>query len=110
MIPIVLVAALLPAALAVPAPVPVPHPMITPAARLEDRQILQRRGLLSDITSLGGEAESYISSVLGTYPAYVESGVANFFQGFPTGTNVESSLGISDGDLAATPTQALNIP
>ncbi|RDW72189.1 hypothetical protein BP5796_08223 [Coleophoma crateriformis] len=107
-------AALLPAALAAPAPAPaqapVPHPMITPPARLEDRYVLQRRGLLSEITSLGGAAESYVSSVLGSYPAYVESGVANFFQGFPTGTDVQSSLGISDSDLAATPTQALNIP
>lgn len=43
-------------------------------------------------------------------PSYVASGVAPFFQGFPTGDAVVSSLGLTDGELAALPTQALNIP
>jgi hypothetical protein len=47
---------------------------------------------------------------LGTYPSYIASGVPNFFQDFPTGTAVQSSLGIADNELAATPTPVLNIP
>lgn len=78
--------------------------MITAKAVLADR--IQERDILDSITGL----ESYVTSLLGTYPSYVASGVANFFQDFPTGTAVESSLGISDSDLAATPTQVLNIP
>jgi hypothetical protein len=78
--------------------------MVTPKAVLADR--VQERDIIDSITGLG----SYLTSVLGTYPSYIASGVPNFFQDFPTGTAVESSLGISDGDLAATPTQVLNIP
>lgn len=37
-------------------------------------------------------------------------GIPNYFQNFPTGSQVLSSLGQSDGDLAAKPTQVLNIP
>jgi hypothetical protein len=106
-----LVLALLPAALAAPAPAPiqlVAHPMITARASLTDRTPtrVQQRDIVSSIEGLG----SYLSSVLGTFPSYVASGVPNFFQDFPTGTAVESSLGISSSDLAATPTQVLNIP
>jgi hypothetical protein len=104
---------LIPVALAAPAPAPVqvvaaPHPMITARASLTDRTPtrVQERDVISSIEGLG----SYLSSVLGTFPSYVASGVPNFFQDFPTGTAVESSLGISDSDLAATPTQVLNIP
>ncbi|OLN92277.1 Phosphatidate phosphatase APP1-like protein 1 [Colletotrichum chlorophyti] len=57
---------------------------------------------------------NYVHSVLGglgsDVASYVASGVPNFFQGFPTGTQVLSSLGINDGDLAAQPTQVLNLP
>jgi hypothetical protein len=108
-----LLLALLPAALAAPAPAPVqaaaaPHPMITARASLTDRTPtrVQERDIISSIAGLG----TYLSSVLGTFPSYVASGVPNFFQDFPTGAAVESSLGISDSDLAATPTQVLNIP
>ncbi|TVY41239.1 hypothetical protein LSUB1_G002974 [Lachnellula subtilissima] len=106
--------ALLPVVLAAPAPAPLPtpaavaakapNPMITARAVLADR--IEQRDIIDSITGLG----SYLSSALGTYPSYIASGVPNFFQDFPTGTAVESSLGISDSDLAATPTQVLNIP
>jgi len=108
-----LLLALLPVAFAAPAPAPVqvvaaPHPMITARASLTDRTPtrVQERDIISSIEGLG----SYLSSVLGTFPSYVASGVPNFFQDFPTGTAVESSLGISSNDLAAAPTQVLNIP
>jgi hypothetical protein len=86
----------------------VPHPMITTAPSVVDLAStkVQGRDIVSDLDGLG----SYLSGVIGTFPSYIASGVPNFFQGFPTGTAVQSSLGISDSDLAATPTQALNIP
>ncbi|KUJ23053.1 uncharacterized protein LY89DRAFT_635180 [Mollisia scopiformis] len=111
-----LLALVVPIALAAPAPAPaavaVPHPMITPRASLTDRipSKVQERGVVSSIESSIEGLGSYLTSVLGTYPSYVASGVPNFFQDFPTGSAVESSLGISDSDLAASPTQALNIP
>jgi hypothetical protein len=106
-----LLLALLPTALAAPAPAPIvaaPHPMITARASLTDRTPtrVQERDLVSSIEGFG----SYLGSVLGSFPSYVASGVPNFFQDFPTGTAVEKSLGISSTDLAATPTQVLNIP
>lgn len=118
--------AFLPVALAAPAPAPAPialanphYPLITPPPSLTDRHPsrVQERDVLSSVKSLASDATSdiaglgtYLSSVIGTYPSYIASGVPNFFQDFPTGSAVESSLGISDSDLAATPTQVLNIP
>jgi hypothetical protein len=40
----------------------------------------------------------------------LEIGVPNFFQGFPTKDKVQSELGLSNDQLAALPTQVLNIP
>lgn len=108
--------ALIPVALAFPAPhpvaQPVPHPMITPRASLTDRtpSRVEERGVISSVESSIKGLESYLTSVIGTYPSYIASGVPNFFQDFPTGSAVQSSLGIGDSDLAATPTQVLNIP
>lgn len=104
--------AILPIALAAPAPAPVavaaPHPMITPSATLKDRtpSRVDQRDLLSSIKGL----DTYLGSLLGTFPSYVASGVPQFFQDLPTGSAVASSLGIKDGDLDAAPTQVLNIP
>ena len=118
LLPVVLAApAPAPAPIAVPVAVPGPHyPLITPPPSLTDRNLrnFQERGIVSsvvsdatsDIAGLG----SYLSSAIGTFPSYIASGVPNFFQDFPTGSAVESSLGISDSDLAATPTQVLNVP
>ncbi|KAF6809622.1 hypothetical protein CSOJ01_06794 [Colletotrichum sojae] len=101
-------AALLPAVLAAPAadaphPVDPRHPMITPPPT----RVRRSPDLTDDIGS-------YVHSVLGglgsDISSFVASGVPNFFQNFPTGTQVLSSLGISDGDLAAQPTQVLNVP
>jgi hypothetical protein len=109
-----LLLAIVPLALAVPAPSPVairapPHPMITARATLADRRSvrhLEERDVFDSVKGL----ESYLTSVIGTFPSYVASGVPNFFQGFPTGTAVQSSLGINNDDLDAIPTQVLNIP
>lgn len=99
---------------AAPAPTPAP----TPEARLALGHVdapaptpavvaLQPRGLGDDVSSffhsIGSEVESKISS-------FVDSGLLNFPHGFPTGTAVESSLGITAGALDAQPTRVLNLP
>ena len=89
--------------------VPAPQPLITPPPSLaaRDARALAERDIFDAATSyVGGLISSLGSSVSG----YVASGVPQFFQDLPTGTAVESSLGISDDDLAASPTQVLNVP
>lgn len=70
-----------------------------------------RRNIISDVAS---DLDSYVNSIfseLGTaIPSYVSNGLLPGLQNLPTGSAVESSLGVSSSDLAATPTQVLNIP
>ncbi|KAI0479469.1 hypothetical protein GGR56DRAFT_690937 [Xylariaceae sp. FL0804] len=83
------------------------HPMITPAPTLEDRErALAQRGL-DDLTS---DFASVLSGLGSDVSSYVISGVPQYFQDLPSGSAVESSLGIDDSSLAATPTQVLNVP
>ena len=92
-----------------PAAVVNEHPLITPAPTTWDptkTRNLDRRDILSDV---GVDVKSVISD-LGNVPSYVASGVPNFFQDFPTGAGVQSSLGLDDSQVAALPTQVLNIP
>ena len=91
------------------------QPLITPSpAKWSPTKTLKRRGVISDVVSKVDEAASAIGSELselGTgIPSYVASGVANFFQSFPTGDSVRSSLGLEDDQIRALPTQVLNIP
>ena len=74
----------------------------TPPAYPPTRTV-NRRNLISD-------AASYANSILDGAPSYITDGVANFFQGFPTGDAVLKSAGVSSTDLDALPTQALNVP
>ncbi|OTB04055.1 hypothetical protein M426DRAFT_321153 [Hypoxylon sp. CI-4A] len=83
--------------------VPAAHPMITPAPNLEDRVVPRDFDPGSYVNSIIDGLGSDVSS-------YVASGVPQFFQDFPSGQAVESSLGLNDTALAATPTQVLNIP
>ena len=90
---------LLPGAIAIPA-----HPMITPPpslGSLEGRDVLDSAASYLDgvFSSLGSGVSSFIAS-----------GVPQFFVNLPTGSDVLSTLSISDSDLAATPTQVLNLP
>jgi hypothetical protein len=112
---------LLPAALSVlviasPAPSPRPQPdavaprapVITPS-QVEyhpSRTWKSRRDILSNIE---GDINSVLSGLGSGIPSYVASGIPNFFQDFPTGDDVKSSLGIDDSQLAALPTQVLNV-
>lgn len=82
---------------------PAPHPMITPAPIFKPRSLDRRADVGSYLGSVFSSLGSDVSS-------FVASGVPQFFNDLPTGTAVESSLGISSSDLAASPTQALLVP
>ena len=64
----------------------------------------------SHLTGAESKIEGFVGSELSGAPGYVASGVANFFQDFPTGDKVKSSLGLDDSQIAALPTQVLNVP
>jgi hypothetical protein len=105
---------LLPVVLAVPAPVPAPtqpvaavvqqrQPQTTPAANLE-----QRSPDFAD--SVGSYVNSVLSGIGSGVSSFVASGVPQWEVGLPTGTAVQQSVGASDSDLSAKPTQVLNVP
>lgn len=85
-------------------------PLITPSAvewnPSRTWKNIKRDNILSEIDS---DVDSILSGLGSDIPSYVASGIPNFFQGFPTGDAVASSLGLQSSDLAALPTQALNI-
>nr|POE65354.1 phosphatidate phosphatase app1 [Quercus suber] len=83
-------------------------PLITPsrAGWEPTRTWKHRRDILSD---LEGDVGSVLSDLGSGIPSFVASGIPNFFQGFPTGNDVQSSLGLDDDQVAALPTNALNI-
>jgi hypothetical protein len=84
-------------------------PQITPfQAELVPTRTLQARGNI--LSKLEGGVTSVLSALGSGIPAYVASGVPNFFQDFPTGDKVQSSLGINSSQLAALPTNVLNLP
>ncbi|KAI0852112.1 hypothetical protein F5Y00DRAFT_228680 [Daldinia vernicosa] len=83
---------------------PPSHPMITPAPDLNNRVGVNRR------SEPGSYIHSIIDSLGSDVSSYVASGVPQFFQDFPSGEAVASSLGIHNSDLDAKPTQVLNIP
>ncbi|OCK83739.1 hypothetical protein K432DRAFT_440587 [Lepidopterella palustris CBS 459.81] len=98
----------IPSPTVLPGQVVVPAPIITPAAiQFDATRSYQRRNLISKIES---DVGSVLTALGSDIPSYVISGVPNYFQNFPTGSQVQSSLGLSDSDLAAIPTQVLNIP
>lgn len=84
-------------------------PLATPSPTQLDatKTLILPRDILSEVAS---DVNSILSGLGSGIPTYVASGVPNFFQNFPTGGAVQSSLGLSDDQLAALPTQALNIP
>jgi hypothetical protein len=86
-----------------------PAAAITPSPTLSEAVSRTRhaaRDIISDVESFGN---SILSGLGSDIPSYVASGVPNFFQGFSTGNAVVSSLGLNENQLAALPTQALNI-
>ena len=113
---LILGAVLLPSVLALPAELQakaaaaIPGlPLVTPSPVIRDatRTYKSRRDILSD---LAGDVHSLLNELGSDIPSYVASGIPNFFQDFPTGDHVKSSLGLDDSQVAALPTQVLNIP
>lgn len=98
-----------------PAPVaadnvqPVEHRLVTPspASWEATKTYKYRRGILDDVD---GAIHSVLGDLGSAVPSYVASGVPNFFQDLPNGLDVKKKLGLSDSDIAALPTQVLNIP
>ncbi|KAF3028867.1 hypothetical protein E8E15_007637 [Penicillium rubens] len=105
-------ASLLSVASASPAPtafannVAPPDPVITPSPVEHNPSPIVGRNILSDVQSGVGNVVSGVGSGL---TSGVASGVPNFFQGFPTGDAVVSSLGLDSSQLKALPTNVLNI-
>jgi hypothetical protein len=85
----------------------------SPVTHVEVRHIVQRN-IISDISSLANEATADIGSLLSSLgsaiPSYVASGVPNFFQNFPSGSAVQSSLSLSDAQVTGLPVNVLNLP
>ena len=70
-----------------------------------------RRNVLSDLASdVDGYVNSIFSELGSAIPSYVSNGLLPGLQGLPTGSAVATSVGASSSDLAASPTQVLNMP
>lgn len=99
---------------AVPARVEARAPITTPAPVVfvgDHSYVLDKRNLLDDIKNGVNSIAASWGSVLGTdLPSYFTEGIPGYFQDLPTGSQVMSSLGISDDDIKASPTEVLNIP
>ena len=84
------------------------QPLATPSpVKWQPTETYKKRGVISDIS---GDVNSILGSLGSDIPSYVASGVPNFFQNFPSGASVQSSLGLNDSQVSALPTQVLNIP
>ncbi|KAJ5464344.1 uncharacterized protein N7458_000030 [Penicillium daleae] len=81
-------------------------PVITPSPVESYPSPVVQRDILSDVES---DVNNVLSSLGSDLPSWVASGVPNFFQGFPTGDAVASSLGLKSSDLAPLPTNVLNV-
>jgi hypothetical protein len=120
---------------AVPAKVEVRAPVVTAAAIRFDGQhsYLQKKDIIDDIKSGVDGALQSAESVFGTaLPSFFTEGtqmhkaklctsgaclltffflgIPGWFEGLPTGNEVLKSLDIDDDDLAAKPTEVLNVP
>ncbi|KAJ5921052.1 hypothetical protein N7466_009378 [Penicillium verhagenii] len=82
------------------------NPIITASPVVHHPSPIVGRNLLDNVDSYVGSVLSGLGSDL---PSWVASGVPNFFQGFPSGDAVVSSLGLDSTELAALPTNVLNI-
>lgn len=108
-----LLVGLIPLVAAVPAPAPVAEPTVFNAAVVgrapepTPTADVVRRGIFDDASSF---IDSLGSDVASGFSSFVDSGILDFPNGFPTGSAVESSLGIKSDDTDAQPTQVLNVP
>lgn len=88
-----------------------PPPTVSLARRPDHIFQYQRRDALSSLTA---EVASYGRSILSGFgsaiPSYVTNGILPNMVNLPTGSQVLSSANVSSTDVAAQPTQVLNIP
>ena len=88
--------------------------LITPPPSLTlvpTRTYLNRRGIISDITSAADGAINSVLSDLGSaIPSYVQYGLLPGLEGLPTGSAAAKSAGANQSDIDAQPTQVLQIP
>ena len=93
---------------------PPPQAQITPPPILwSPSPELVRKDIFSDIASYGGGIISDIKSFGDSAVGAISSAIAadrDFIPGIPSPDHVQSSLGIDDDQVAALPTQVLNIP
>ncbi|KAJ5663493.1 hypothetical protein N7507_004224 [Penicillium longicatenatum] len=82
------------------------NPVITASPVQRHPSPIVGRNLLDDVDSY---VDTVLSGLGSDLPSWVASGVPNYFQGFPTGDAVVSSLGLESTELAALPTNVLNI-
>jgi hypothetical protein len=75
----------------------------SPSSWTATKTLKHRRDVVDDVKSVLGDLGSSI-------PSYVASGIPNFFQNFPGGDKVVEDLGLQESDIAALPTQVINIP
>lgn len=105
---------LVPAVIAIPAAAPVAEPTVYQVLAVrapEPTEVvaLEQRGIVDSVESY---VDGLVTRVESKLSAWVDSGILDYPNGFPTGDAVKKSLGISDDDdeLAAQPTQVLNLP
>lgn len=85
-------------------------PLITPSVVQYHPTRTYRLGRRDIFSEFASDVNSILSELGTAIPSYVAKGIPNFFQDFPTGDSVQSSLGIDDAQVSALPTQVLNIP
>jgi hypothetical protein len=67
----------------------------------------QRRGFIDDLKS---KIDSKLDRVGDNVPSHIPSGLPNLFQDIPTGEKVQEILDLTDDQVAALPTEVLNMP
>lgn len=105
---------LVPAVIALPAAAPVAEPTVYRAVAVKAPEptelvALEQRDIIDSVESY---VDGLVTRVESKISKWVNSGILDYPNGFPTGDAVKESLGISDDDdeLAAQPTQVLNLP
>ena len=93
-----------------PEPLPAPEITSSPALNEATRTYKHRRDIISSIAGGASQVISGVASNVPNVPSYVASGVPEFYENLPTGSAVQSSLGLSDDEIRATPTSVANYP
>ncbi|KAF5019207.1 hypothetical protein F66182_8796 [Fusarium sp. NRRL 66182] len=115
MLPVALLGlGLVPAVMAIPAAGRMAEPTVCVDRRVAVATPAPTEAVVLGRRDIDDDARSYINRLAAEVPSkisrWVLSGTLDFPSGLPTGGQVKESANISDDDLAAQPTQVLNIP